>query len=66
MLANILTRTMNSKTLPLSLNEFSSYFKVNWGETMAAAVIITIPVIVFFIMVQKHFVEGLASGAVKG
>ena len=33
---------------------------------MAAAVVITLPIIVVFLSVQKQFVEGLASGAVKG
>ena len=65
-LANVLTRSQNSMTVPIALNEFSSFFKVNWGDTMAAAAIITIPIILAFILVQKQFVEGLASGAVKG
>lgn len=65
-LANVLTRSMNSRTVPIALNEFSSFFKVNWGNTMAASAIITIPVIITFMLVQKHFVSGLASGAVKG
>lgn len=65
-LANVLTRSMNSRTVPITLNEFSSFFKVNWGDTMAASALITIPVIVIFICVQKQFITGLASGAVKG
>lgn len=64
-LANVLSRSGSSKTLPLSLSEFSTFFRVNWGDTMAAAVIITIPVIVFFMVVQKQFVSGLVSGSVK-
>lgn len=65
-LANVLTRSMNSRTVPIALNEFSTFFKVNWGDTMAAATIITIPILIVFIMIQKQFIEGLASGAVKG
>ncbi len=65
-LANVLTRSPRSITVPIALNEFSSFFKVDWGSTMAAAMVITIPVIVVFMMVQKQFVEGLAAGAVKG
>jgi ABC-type glycerol-3-phosphate transport system permease component len=57
---------MNSRTVPITLNEFSSFFKVNWGDTMAASALITIPVIVIFMCVQKQFITGLASGAVKG
>lgn len=65
-LANVLTRTDASRTVPISLSEFSSYFKVDWGDTMAAAAIITIPIVILFMLVQKHFVEGLTAGAVKG
>ncbi len=65
-MANVLTRSMESRTVPLALNEFSSFFRVDWGDTMAAAFIITIPIIIVFLSVQKQFVEGLASGAVKG
>ncbi|MFV0414204.1 MAG: carbohydrate ABC transporter permease [Oscillospiraceae bacterium] len=65
-LANVLTRTMQSRTVPIALNEFSTFFKVDWGDTMAAAAIITIPVIIVFMLIQKQFVAGLASGAVKG
>ena len=65
-LANVLTRSEQSRTVPIALNEFSSFFKVDWGSTMAAAMIITVPVIIAFMFVQKQFVEGLAAGAVKG
>lgn len=65
-LANVLTRSEVSRTVPIALNEFSSFFKVDWGDTMAAATLITIPIIVMFLCIQKQFVEGLASGAVKG
>lgn len=65
-IANVLTRSTTSRTVPLALNEFSSFYRVDWGDTMAAATIITIPVIIVFMLVQKQFVEGLASGAVKG
>lgn len=65
-LANVLTRTDASRTVPISLSEFSSYFKVDWGDTMAAAAIITIPIVILFMLIQKQFVEGLTAGAVKG
>jgi ABC-type glycerol-3-phosphate transport system permease component len=65
-LSSILTRSMDSRTLPLTLSEFSTYARVDWGDTMAAATIIAIPVIFAFMLVQKQFVEGMASGAVKG
>lgn len=65
-LANVLTRSDVSRTVPIALNEFSTFFKVDWGDTMAAAALITVPVVLVFMAIQKQFVEGLANGAVKG
>ena len=65
-LANVLTRTMASRTVPVTLSEFSTFFRVNWGDTMAAAMVITVPVVIIFMTMQKYFVSGLSSGAVKG
>lgn len=63
-LATVLTRE-GAKTLPLALTEFSTFYKVDWGDTMAAATLTTIPVVIVFLLVQKNFVEGIASGGVK-
>ena len=65
-LANVLTRSDSSKTVPIALSDFSSFFKVDWGQTMAAATIITIPIVILFLAIQKQFVAGLSNGAVKG
>ncbi len=37
-----------------------------WGPIMAASTLLTLPVIVFFLLIQKNMVSGLSSGAVKG
>jgi multiple sugar transport system permease protein len=37
-----------------------------WGEVAAAAVVQTIPVIVFTFIAQRHLIRGLTFGAVKG
>jgi ABC-type glycerol-3-phosphate transport system permease component len=65
-LANVLSRSDKSRTIPIALNEFSSFFRVDWGDTMAAAVLITLPILILFWIIQKQFIEGIASGAVKG
>ena len=65
-MANVLTRSDSSKTVPIALSDFSSFFKVDWGQTMAAATIITIPIVILFLAIQKQFVAGLSNGAVKG
>ena len=38
----------------------------NWGPLMAGAVITSLPVVIFFMMIQKNVAAGLTAGAVKG
>lgn len=40
-------------------------YSTDWGEMMAAAVIIVLPVVVMFVLLQRRFIEGMASGAIK-
>jgi len=65
-LSPVLTNTDNSKTLPIGLSEFATMFTVDWGSTMAAAFLMTVPVVAVFLLFQKQFVSGLSAGAVKG
>ena len=44
----------------------SGQYSSDWGEIMAAALIIVIPVVVLFVAMQKRFIEGMAGGSVKG
>ncbi|TYL51468.1 carbohydrate ABC transporter permease [Nocardioides sp. BGMRC 2183] len=56
------------ETLPVWLIGFSESRSrgVDWGAIMAASTLITIPVIIFFVIVQRRMVAGLTAGAVKG
>jgi N,N'-diacetylchitobiose transport system permease protein len=53
-------------TLPVWLASFRTAFGTDWGATMAASTLFTIPVLVFFLIVQRRLVSGLTAGAVKG
>ena len=55
-----------TKTLPLALLSFISYASIDWGALMAAAVTITLPILIASIVLQKHIIAGLTAGAVKG
>jgi multiple sugar transport system permease protein len=68
LLAFTLTATIAARTAPAALAFFtgSSQFAVPTGSISAAAVVITIPIIIFVLFVQKRIVAGLTSGAVKG
>ncbi len=54
------------KTLPIGIAEFSTEFNTDWGAVMAASVVMTIPIALLFFSMQRYFVSGLMSGAVKG
>jgi multiple sugar transport system permease protein len=51
--------------LPAGLYEFIGYQDVTWNEMMAAALTGVLPVMVFFIVLQKYLVAGLTAGAIK-
>lgn len=53
-------------TLPVMLQYFFGNSSNEWGPIMAASVLLTLPVIVFFLLVQRRMVSGLTAGAVKG
>jgi N,N'-diacetylchitobiose transport system permease protein len=54
------------ETLPVALQQYFSSYYTDWGGVMAASVVFTIPVIVFFLLVQRRLTEGMLSGSVKG
>lgn len=56
----------NTKTLPVAIYGFISYTDINWGGLMAGSVVVTIPVIVISLFLQKYIIKGLTAGAVKG
>jgi multiple sugar transport system permease protein len=67
-LAISFTSTLASRTAPAAMEYFSggSVFTVPTGPIAAAAVVITIPIIIFVLFFQRRIVAGLTSGAVKG
>ena len=53
-------------TLPVAMTFFFGRDETAWGSVMAASTLFTLPVIVFFLLVQRRMVSGLVAGAVKG
>jgi multiple sugar transport system permease protein len=62
------TSTTAARTAPAAMQYFSggSVFTIPTGPISAAAVVITIPIIIFVLFFQRRIVAGLTSGAVKG
>ena len=52
-------------TLPVGLERFFSQYTTNWPGLMAAAFIMSVPVVILFLILQKYFVRALTEGAVK-
>ena len=61
-----LTSSTEKRTLPIALLYFKSQFASDYGAMFAATMVVIIPSIVVFILLQKQVTEGLVSGAVKG
>lgn len=55
-----------TQTVPVTLFNFISYASTDWGGLMAAASLITVPVVLAAVLGQKYLVAGLTSGATKG
>jgi multiple sugar transport system permease protein len=53
-------------TLPMAVYSFVSFEDVNWGGLTAAATVITVPILVLSLVVQRYLAGGLTMGAVKG
>jgi ABC-type glycerol-3-phosphate transport system permease component len=53
-------------TLPIGLMEFSQEFTTDWGALMAGSVLMTLPIVILFFVIQRAFISGLTSGATKG
>jgi multiple sugar transport system permease protein len=56
----------NTVTLPMAVYSYVSFEDVNWGGLTAAATVITVPILVLSLVVQRYLAGGLTMGAIKG
>ena len=52
-------------TLPLGLKSFQASLSTEWGLYAAAAILVSIPVVIVFMLLSRYLVSGLTIGAVK-
>lgn len=52
-------------TIPVGIAMFMGEYQTEWNELMAASILASVPVIVLFLLVDKHLMGGLTAGAVK-
>ena len=62
----IYLKSETKKTIQLGLKMFISQYSSDYGLIMAGSVLSLIPVLTVFLIMQKHFVEGIASTGIKG
>lgn len=65
-IAVTLTSSENTRMVAVGLYMYVSSFGIRWGELMAAVMLSLFPVMATFVLLQRHFVHGMTSGAIKG
>jgi len=61
-----LTTDENAQPITVGVSRFAGEHTIPWGEIAAAAVIVTIPLAIVVLFLQRRIVSGLTAGAVKG
>jgi multiple sugar transport system permease protein len=54
-----------TKTLSIGLQYYSTQINVYWNQVMAASLVVSVPVVVAFLLLQRYLIAGLTAGAVK-
>jgi lactose/L-arabinose transport system permease protein len=61
----LISSSPSASTAPVALGSLIGLNKVSWGGIMVGAVLLTLPMMVVFIALQRHFIAGIAAGAIK-
>jgi len=64
-IALTLTSTPAAQTVPVGVSTLIGKIQIEWGPMAAAGVVGAVPILLFALVVQRHFVRGLTLGAVK-
>ncbi|MFZ5814286.1 MAG: carbohydrate ABC transporter permease [Bacillota bacterium] len=54
------------RTVPVAIALFPGEFELPWGDIAAASVVLTVPLIILVLILQRRIISGLTAGAVKG
>ena len=66
LLAFVLINDIDKKVLSVGLSSFIEQFRSDYTGLFAAATLTTLPIVIIFLLFQRHLVGGLAAGGVKG
>jgi multiple sugar transport system permease protein len=61
----ILTTSDQLRTLPVALALYHGHQAIDWQHLMAGSALAVIPVLILFMIMQRHIVSGITAGAIK-
>ena len=64
--STVLISTPANKPITVGITQFSSFNMIEWQYLFAAALLATVPVVILFMLIEKHLAAGLTAGGVKG
>lgn len=66
LLPSLIIYEKDYQTIPLSINRFFGQYKNQWDYALPILVLGLVPIVIFFLSLQKFMIEGISEGAVKG
>jgi raffinose/stachyose/melibiose transport system permease protein len=54
------------QTLPMAIYSFTGQYNNNWSLIFASVIVSSLPLVLLFLFLQRHFIKGIAGGAMKG
>jgi len=64
--ANVAIKNASQRTLPIGIALFQSEHLTEWGQVFAASLVALVPVLIIFVIFQRHFVQGISTTGLKG
>jgi len=61
----LVTNRIDMRTVEVGIANFSTLYSTDWPHQMAAAVVVMLPVIIVFLLTQKHFIRGITMTGMK-
>ena len=65
MFALVLTQSEEMKTLAVGIGQMVGQYRISWNDLMASSLYASLPLLVIFVLLQRHLISGLTAGAVK-
>jgi raffinose/stachyose/melibiose transport system permease protein len=66
LLPSIILQQKDLRTIQVAINSLFGEYTNQWDLALAALVMSVVPILIFFLALQKHIIEGITSGAIKG